>query len=62
MKGVLQILQRCEQAHQKTFDEKVADYDNAPLLQARGGSRRKQLSDAKVTDDDGKGGFDDCNI
>lgn len=61
MKGVLQILQRCEEAHQKTFHEKVADYDAAPLLQARGGSRRKQLSDAKVTDDDGKCGFD-CNV
>lgn len=61
MKGVLQILQRCEQAHQKTFDEKVADYDAAPLLQVHGGSRRKQLSDAEVIDDDGKGGFD-CNV
>lgn len=61
MKGVLQILQRCEQAHQKTFDEKVADYDAAPLLQVHGGSRRKQLSDAEVINDDGKGGFD-CNV
>jgi len=44
MKDVLQILQRCEQAHRKVADEKVADYDAAPLLQVRGGSRRKQLS------------------
>jgi len=59
MKDVLQILQRCEQSHWKTADEKVAgDYDAAPLLQVRGGSRRKQLSDAKVSDD---GGFD-CNV
>nr|CAB3464679.1 unnamed protein product [Digitaria exilis] len=63
MKDVLQILQRCEQAYQKTLDEKVDDYDVAPLLQVpmRGGSRRKQLSDAKVVDDGGKGGFD-CNV
>ncbi|KAF8783630.1 hypothetical protein HU200_000447 [Digitaria exilis] len=42
---------------------KVDDYDVAPLLQVpmRGGSRRKQLSDAKVVDDGGKGGFD-CNV
>ncbi|CAN6337041.1 unnamed protein product [Urochloa humidicola] len=60
MKDVVQILQRCEQALQKTADEKVAEYDAAPLLQVRGGSRRKQLSDAKVMDD-GKGGFD-CNV
>ncbi|XP_066367524.1 receptor-like protein kinase HSL1 [Miscanthus floridulus] len=62
MKGVLQILQRCEQAHQRTFDQRVADYDAAPLLQAHGGSRRKQLSDAKAIDDDGKVGFDDCDV
>jgi hypothetical protein len=62
MKDVLQILQRCEQSHWKTADEKVAgDYDAAPLLQVRGGSRRKQLSDAKVSDDGSKGGFD-CNV
>ncbi|KAF8727321.1 hypothetical protein HU200_018923 [Digitaria exilis] len=63
MKDVLQILQRCEQAYQKTLDEKVEDYDVAPLLQVpmRGGSRRKQVSDAKVVDDGCKGGFD-CNV
>uniref|UniRef100_M8C195 Receptor protein kinase CLAVATA1 n=1 Tax=Aegilops tauschii TaxID=37682 RepID=M8C195_AEGTA len=58
MKDVLQILLRCEQAHRKTVDEKtaVSEYDAAPLLPAvRGGSRRKQLSDAA----DGKGSFDD---
>ncbi|OEL38573.1 LRR receptor-like serine/threonine-protein kinase HSL2 [Dichanthelium oligosanthes] len=61
MKDVLQILQRCEQAHQRTADEKVADFDAAPLLQVRGGSRRKQLSDAKVIDDGCKDGFD-CSV
>ncbi|TKW26279.1 hypothetical protein SEVIR_3G177900v4 [Setaria viridis] len=64
MKDVLQILQRCEQAHQRAADEKVAaDYDAAPLLQVqvRGGSRRKQLSDARVMDDGSEGGFD-CNV
>ncbi|CAL4902188.1 unnamed protein product [Urochloa decumbens] len=63
MKDVVQILQRCEQALQKAADEKVADYDVAPLLQVqvRGGSRRKQLSDAKVMDDGSEGGFD-CSV
>ncbi|XP_062231926.1 receptor-like protein kinase 5 [Phragmites australis] len=60
MKDVLQILLRCEQAHQKTVDENVANYDAAPLLQVRGGSRRKQLSDAKGVDK-GKGGLD-CEV
>lgn len=57
MKDVLHILQRCEQSHQKTLDEKIADYDAAPLLQTRGGSQ-KQLSDAKVMDN---GDFD-CSV
>lgn len=64
MKDVLQILQRCEQAHRKAAEEKVAaDYDAAPLLQVRGGSRGKgkQLSDAKVMDDGSEGGFD-CSV
>ncbi|CAN6341338.1 unnamed protein product [Urochloa humidicola] len=63
MKDVVQILQRCEQALQKTADEKVDDFDAGPLLQVqvRGGSRRKQLSDAKVMDDGSDGGFD-CNV
>jgi hypothetical protein len=56
MKDVLQILLRCEQAHRKTMDEKTvsSEYDAAPLLPVRGGSRRKKLSD----DDEDKGGFD----
>ncbi|KAL6851763.1 hypothetical protein ACP4OV_020327 [Aristida adscensionis] len=58
MKDVVQILLRCEQAHRKTLDEKVADFDAAPLLQERGGSRRKQLSDVKGVEDGGKGDFD----
>ncbi|XP_047094464.1 receptor-like protein kinase 5 [Lolium rigidum] len=55
MKDVLQILLRCEQAHRKTVDEKTvsSEYDAAPLLPVRGGSRRK-----KVSDDDSKGSFD----
>ncbi|KAK3138226.1 hypothetical protein QOZ80_5AG0366080 [Eleusine coracana subsp. coracana] len=57
MKDVLQILLRCEQAYQKSLDEKVAEFDAAPLIQVRGGSRRKQFSDAKVVDD-GEAGFD----
>ncbi|KAJ1263719.1 hypothetical protein BS78_09G207700 [Paspalum vaginatum] len=57
MKDVLQVLQRCEQAHQKTLDEKIADYDAAPFLQVRGGSR-KQLSDAEVVNDSGF----DCSV
>jgi hypothetical protein len=56
MKDVLQILLRCEQAHRKTMDAKTvsSEYDAAPLLPVRGGSRRKKLSD----DDEDKGGFD----
>jgi kinase len=54
---VVQILLRCEQAYQKTSDEKVAEYDAAPLIQVRGGSRWKQCSDATGIDD-GKAGFD----
>jgi serine/threonine protein kinase len=57
MKDVLQILLRCDQAHRKPVDEKVSEYDAAPLLQVRGGSRRKRLSDAEGLDDD-KAGFD----
>lgn len=56
MKDVLQILLRCEQAYQKTLDDKVAEFDAAPLIQVQGGSRRKQSSDAKVVDDET--GFD----
>ena len=54
MKDVLQILLRCEQAHQKTTDEKSvsSELDAAPLLPVRGGSRRKKLDD-----DDAKGNF-----
>ncbi|KAL6618908.1 hypothetical protein ACP70R_034047 [Stipagrostis hirtigluma subsp. patula] len=62
MKDVLQILLRCEQAHQKTLDEKVADYDAAPLLQVRGGSRRKQLSDDKGIDGGDGNGELDCHV
>ncbi|KAL5202561.1 hypothetical protein ABZP36_013513 [Zizania latifolia] len=51
MRDVLQILVRCEQAHQKTADEKVAECADAPLLQDKGGSRRKQLSDGKSSFD-----------
>jgi kinase len=51
MKDVVQILLRCEQAYQKTLDEKVAEYDAAPLIPLRGGSRWKQYSDATGIDD-----------
>uniref|UniRef100_A0ACD5T8D4 Uncharacterized protein n=1 Tax=Avena sativa TaxID=4498 RepID=A0ACD5T8D4_AVESA len=57
MKDVLQILLRCEQAHRKTVADgntkTVSEYDAAPLLPSRGGSRRKTHSD----DDDDKGSF-----
>jgi hypothetical protein len=59
MKDVLQILLRCsEQTHQKGKTEPGREYEAAPLLLPRRGSRRKQLSNSSGSDSEEKSDFD----
>lgn len=58
MKDVLQILLKCsEQTHQKS-KESGHEFEAAPPLLPQRGSRRKQLSNAKGTDNEEKSDFD----
>ncbi|CAO2182934.1 unnamed protein product [Urochloa humidicola] len=59
MKDVLQILVQCsEKTVQKGKTERVSEYDSAPLLLPKRGSRRKQLSDGSGIDIEEKSDFD----
>ncbi|CAL4947499.1 unnamed protein product [Urochloa decumbens] len=59
MKDVLQILVQCsEKTVQKDKTERGREYDSAPLLLPKRGSRRKQLSDGSGTDIEEKSDFD----
>jgi hypothetical protein len=51
MKDVLQILVKCsDQTHQKSKTERGLEYEAAPLLVPRRGSRRRQLSNGAGID------------
>ncbi|RLN24923.1 leucine-rich repeat receptor-like serine/threonine-protein kinase BAM2 [Panicum miliaceum] len=59
MNDVLQILVKCsEQTYHKSKTERGPEYEAAPLLLPKRGSRRKQLSNGSGIDTEEKSDFD----